>query len=160
MPFIFKDVKSAFAALDGEVGKTLDAFLTPVGLKNLGYAYNGARSMTNSKRPINEPADLKGIKMRVMESPVFIDMFKTLGANPTPMSFGEVFTGLQQGTVDAQENSPSLVFSMKFNEVQKYYSLTNHVQGILAILINEKFFNGLPARSAKNCQRRCTKVSG
>jgi len=149
MPFIFKDVKSAFAALDGEVGKTLDAFLTPVGLKNLGYAYNGSRSMTNSKRPINEPADLKGIKMRVMESPVFIDMFKTLGANPTPMSFGEVFTGLQQGTVDAQENSPSLVFSMKFNEVQKYYSLTNHVQGILAILINEKFFNSLPAEQQK-----------
>lgn len=149
MPFIFKDVNAAFAALDGEVGKNLDTYLTTVGIKNLGYSYNGARSITTGVRPINEPSDLKGIKMRVMESPVFIDMFKTFGANPTPMSFGEVFTGLQQGTVDGQENSPSLVYTMKFNEVQKYYSLTNHVQGILAILINDKFFNSLPENQQK-----------
>lgn len=149
MPFIFKDVNAAFAALDGEIGASLDSYLTPVGLKNLGYSYNGARSITNSKNPINEPADLEGIKMRVMESPVFIDMFKALNANPTPMSFGEVFTGLQQGTVDGQENSPSLVYSMKFNEVQKYYSMTNHVQGILANLINEDFFNNLSEEHQK-----------
>lgn len=157
MPFIFKDEQAAFAALDGEVGKTLDAFLPPVGLKNLGYNYNGARNISNNVKPINEPADLKGIKMRVMESPVFIDLFKALGANPTPMSFGEVFTALQQGTVDAQENSASLVYSMKFNEVQKYYSITGHVQGILAVVINDKFFNGLPADQQKIVQEGARK---
>jgi tripartite ATP-independent transporter DctP family solute receptor len=149
LPFVFKDVDATFAALDGELGADLDKYLLKVGLRNLGYGYNGARSITTGTKPIEEPADLKGIKMRVMESPVFIDMFKALDANPTPMSFGEVYTGLQQGTVDGQENSPSLVYSMKFNEVQKYYSLTNHVQGILAMLINEKFYNSLKPEHQK-----------
>lgn len=152
MPFVWNDENAAFAGLDGEVGQTLDAFLPAVGLKNLGYGYNGARHISNNVKPINEPSDLKGIKMRVMESPVFIDLFNTLGANATPMSFGEVFTGLQQGTVDAQENSASLVYSMKFNEVQKYYSTTGHVQGILAFIINDDFFNGLSANQQKIVQ--------
>lgn len=157
MPFIFNDVETAFKALDGDVGQKLDAILPTVGLKNLGYSYNGARSMSNNVHPINEPKDLAGIKMRVMESPVFIDLFKALGANPTPMSFGEVFTALQQGTVDAQENSPSLVYSMKFNEVQKYYSLTGHVQGILANVINDKFFTSLSEEQQKIVQEGATK---
>jgi C4-dicarboxylate-binding protein DctP len=145
LPFVFNDEKAAFAALDGDLGNTLNALLLPVGLRNLGYGYNGARHMSNNLRPITQPADLKGIKMRVMESPTFIDLFRLLGANPTPMAFGEVFTGLQQKTVDAQENSASLVFTMKFNEVQKFYSLTGHVQGILAYIINDRFYKGLSA---------------
>lgn len=149
MPFVFNDADTAFKALDGDLGKTLDAILPTVGLMNLGYGYNGARSMSNNVHPINEPKDLKGMKMRVMESPVFIDLFKTLGANPTPMAFGEVYTGLQQGTVEAQENSPSLVYSMKFNEVQKYYSLTGHVQGILAYIVNKDWFEALAADQQK-----------
>ena len=157
MPFIFNDVDTCFKALDGDVGQTLDVILPTVGMKNFGYSYNGARSMSNNLRPINSPEDLVGIKMRVMESPVFIDLFKHLGANPTPMSFGEVFTALQQGTVDAQENSPSLVYSMKFNEVQKYYSLTDHVQGILANVINDKFFTSLPADQQKIVQEGAIK---
>ena len=143
LPFIFKDVYAGFNALDGDLGKKLDEKLAPVGLMNLGYSYNGARSMSNNVRPIQEPKDLEGIKMRVMESPVFIDMFKYLGANPTPMSFGEVFTGLQQGTVDGQENAPALVYASKFYEVQTYYSLTGHVQSYLANVMNADFFNGL-----------------
>lgn len=143
LPFIFKDVYAGFNALDGDLGKKLDEKLAPVGMMNLGYSYNGARSMSNNVRPINEPNDLKGIKMRVMESPVFIDMFKFLGANPTPMSFGEVFTGLQQGTVDGQENAPALVYASKFYEVQKFYSLTGHVQSYLANVMNADFFEGL-----------------
>lgn len=143
LPFIFKDVYAGFNALDGDLGKKLDEKLAPVGLINLGYSYNGARSMSNNVRPINEPKDLEGIKMRVMESPVFIDMFKYLGANPTPMSFGEVFTGLQQGTVDGQENAPALVYASKFYEVQEFYSLTSHVQSYLANVMNADFFNGL-----------------
>ncbi|SDP64232.1 DctP family TRAP transporter solute-binding subunit [Desulforhopalus singaporensis] len=143
LPFIFADVYAGFNALDGELGSKLDNILMSVGIKNLGYSYNGARCMSNNVRPITEPADLKGIKMRVMESPVFIDMFKYLGANPTPMSFGEVFTGLQQGTIDGQENAPALVYASRFNEVQKYYSLTNHVQSYIANLINADFFDNL-----------------
>jgi tripartite ATP-independent transporter DctP family solute receptor len=149
LPFIFKDVYAGFNALDGDLGKKIDEKLTPVGLLNLGYSYNGARSMSNNVRPINEPNDLKGIKMRVMESPVFIDMFKYLNANPTPMSFGEVFTGLQQGTVDGQENAPALVYASKFYEVQKFYSLTGHVQSYLANVMNVDFFESLSADQQK-----------
>ncbi|WZL72523.1 DctP family TRAP transporter solute-binding subunit [Clostridiaceae bacterium 35-E11] len=144
MPFIFNNEQAGFNALDGELGTKLNDLLTPVGLHNFGYNYNGARHISNNVRPINEPNDLKGIKMRVMESPVYIDLFKYLGANPTPMSFGEVFTGLQQGTVDGQENAASLVYATKFQEVQKYYSLTGHSYGYLAVLINDKFYKGLP----------------
>lgn len=144
MPFIFKNEQAGFKALDGEVGAMFNEILESVGLHNLGYNYNGARHMSNSKRPINEPNDLKGLKMRVMESPVYIDLFKALGANATPMSFGEVFTALQQGTVDGQENAASLVYAMKFHEAQKYYSLTGHTYSYLAVLINDKFYKGLP----------------
>lgn len=149
LPFVFKSADAGFKALDADLGAALDAKLTPVGLMNLGYSYNGARSMSNNVRPINEPSDLKGIKMRVMESPVFIDMFKYLGSNPTPMSFGEVFTGLQQGTVDGQENAPALVYSSKFYEVQKFYSLTGHVQSYLANVMNVDFFNKLSPEQQK-----------
>lgn len=149
LPFVFKDERAGFKALDGELGAKLDELLIPVGMRNLGYSYNGARSITNNVRPINEPNDLKGVKMRVMESPVFIDLFKYLGSNPTPMSFGEIFTGLQQGTVDGQENAPSLVYTSKFNEVQKYFSLTGHVQSYCANVINEKFYNGLSPEHQK-----------
>ncbi|MEW6423767.1 MAG: DctP family TRAP transporter solute-binding subunit [Bacillota bacterium] len=144
MPFIFKNAQSGFKALDGELGAKLNELLKPVGIYCFGYNYNGARNISNNVRPINEPKDLKGIKMRVMESPVYIDLFKYLGANPTPMSFGEVYTALQQGTVDGQDNGASLTYATKFYEVQKYYSLTGHTLSFLAVIINDKFYKGLP----------------
>lgn len=144
MPFMFNNIEKAFEGLNGgPIGEKLNAELQKVGILNLGYNFNGIRNMTNNARPITEPADLKGIKMRVMESPVFIDMFKYLGANATPMSFSELFTGLQQKTVDGQENPASLIYASKFQEVQKYLSLTEHVYSICANLINEDFYNGL-----------------
>ncbi len=145
MPFLFKSEKAIFDSLDGEIGALYDKILDGYGFHNLGYNYNGPRCISNNTRPINEPADLKGLKIRVMESPVFIDMFNALGANPTPMSFGEIFTGLQQGTVTGQENAPSLVFASRFYEVQKFYSITNHTFSIMPILMNKEFFEGLPA---------------
>lgn len=145
MPYLFKDPESAFAAMDGEVGEYFNKTLETVGIKNLGYPYNGLRSLTNSVRPVNEPADLKGMKVRVMESPVFIDFFETLGANAIPMSFTELFTGLQQGTVEAQENPPSLIYSSKFHEVQDYLSLTEHVHNFLAFIMNKNKFDSLSA---------------
>lgn len=145
MPYLFSNTDNAFAAMDGQVGDHFNSLLEPVGIKNLGYSFNGLRSITNSVRPINEPADLDGLKVRVMESPVFIDFFETLGANATPMSFNELFTGLQQKTVEAQENPPSLIFSNKFYEVQDYLSLTEHVNNFLAFIMNKGTFDSLSA---------------
>ncbi|MCL6611682.1 MAG: DctP family TRAP transporter solute-binding subunit [Peptococcaceae bacterium] len=145
MPFIFKNEQAGFKALDGELGEMLNKLLLEKGIYCFGYNYNGARNISNNVRPIHEPKDLKGVKMRTMESPVYIDLFKYLGANPTPMSFGEVYTALQQGTVDGQENAASLVYATKFHEVQKYYSLTGHTHSFLGVIINDKFYKGLPA---------------
>jgi len=152
MPFLFKSEKAIFDSLDNEVGTVYNQILESKGFHNLGYNYNGPRSISNNTRPINEPNDLKGLKIRVMENPVFIDMFNALGANPTPMAFGEIFTGLQQGTVNGQENAPSLTYATRFYEVQKYYSLTNHTYSIMAILMNKTFFNKLPADLQKIIQ--------
>ncbi|MDF2676821.1 MAG: tripartite ATP-independent periplasmic transporter solute receptor, DctP family [Bacillota bacterium] len=144
MPFMFTNTEKAFEGLNGgPIGEKLDAELEKVGIVNLGYNFNGMRSMTNNVKPINEPADLAGIKMRVMESPVFIDMFKYLGSNATPMSFSELFTGLQQKTVDGQENPASLIYASKFQEVQKYLSLTEHVYSFCANLMNQDFYDSL-----------------
>ena len=144
MPFLFDSAESCFAALDGDLGKTLGKTLEPQGIRCLGFSYNGPRSMTNSVRPINTPEDLKGLKVRVMEDPAYIDLFNTLGANATPMGFNELFTGLQQKTVDAQENPPSLIYTSKFQEVQKYLSMTEHVHDPLVVIINNDFYQSLP----------------
>lgn len=145
MPFLFKSEEAIFNALDGEIGAIYTEILEGYGFHVLGYNYNGPRCISNNTRPINEPADLKGLKIRVMESPVFIDMFNALGANPTPMSFGEIFTALQQGTVTGQENAPSLTYASRFYEVQKFYSITNHTFSIMPILMSKDFFESIPA---------------
>ncbi|CDZ75705.1 TRAP transporter [Peptoniphilus sp. ING2-D1G] len=143
MPYFFINAESAFAALDGEMGEYFNGKLAENGIKSLGYSYNGPRSTTTNVKPIEKPEDLKGLKMRVMESPIFIDFYKTLGANPTPMSFTELYTGLQQGTVEAQENPPSLIFANKFYEVQKYLSVDEHVHNFLVFAINQAKFDSL-----------------
>ena len=94
--------------------------------------------------------DLKGLKMRVMENQVFIDFFNTLGASATPMGFNELFTGLQQNTVDGQENPPSLIYASKFQEVQKYLSVTEHVNNFLGFIMNKDFYDGLTQNSSRS----------
>lgn len=143
MPWLFSNAENAFAAMDGEMGNYFNEKLEAVGIHSLGYSYNGLRSMTNNARPITKPEDLKGLKMRVMENQVFIDFFNTLGASATPMSFSELFTGLQQNTVDGQENPPSLIYASKFQEVQKYLSVTEHVNNFLGFIMNKNFYDGL-----------------
>ena len=135
-----------------DVGKELNGKIASKGIDILGYSYNGPRSTTSKVKPIVTPEDLKGLKMRVMESPIFIDFYKTLGANPTPMSFTELYTGLQQGTVEAQENPPSLTFANKFYEVQKYSTIDEHVHNFLAFLINDAKFKSLSADNQKILQ--------
>lgn len=143
MPYLFSSPENAFAAMDGDLGTYFNEKLEDVGIHSLGYSYNGLRSMTNSSHPIETPDDLKGLKMRVMENEVFIDFFETLGASATPMSFNELFTGLQQHTVDGEENPPSLIYASKFQEVQEYLSLTEHVNNFLGFIMNQDFYNSL-----------------
>ena len=114
-----------------------------MGLTNLGYNFNGIRNMTNKVRPIETPDDLKGLKMRCMSNEMFVTMFKLLGANATPMAWSELFTAMQQGTVDGEENPASLIYESKFQEVQKYLSTTEHIYDFCTICINTDFYNSL-----------------
>lgn len=144
LPYLFTSRESAFEALDGVLGAKLNEYLLAKGFVVLGYQENGFRHVTNSKRPIKSPADLKGIKLRTMENPMHIAYFKELGANPTPMSWGELYTALQQGTVDGQENPYAMISDGKFYEVQKFVSETGHVFSVTMIIANKKFLDKLP----------------
>lgn len=137
LPYIFKSREHAYKVLDGEIGKELASNLPSVNLRLLAYWENGYRQITNSKRPIYTPEDLKGIKLRVPENKVYVDTFTKWGANVTTMAFGELYTALQQKAIDAQENSIALVFTNKFYEVQKYISLSNHVYEPAPLLISQ-----------------------
>ncbi len=143
LPFIWDTREAFYYALDNELGTALNATIEEDGLIGLGFNDNGLRQMTNNIRPITKLEDYKGIKFRTMESPVFIRMFELLGASPVPMSFAELYTALQQGTVDGEENGAALVLASKFAEVQKYMSITNHVYSTNAIVANADWFNGL-----------------
>ncbi len=136
IPFLFKDREGVYRVLDGEIGSDLLSSLDRVGIKGLGYWENGFRQLTNSKKEIRTPEDLKGMKMRTMENEVHIAAWKEVGANPAPLAFGELFTALQQGTFEAQEGPINLFYDMKFDEVQKYISKTNHVYSPWPVLIN------------------------
>ena len=155
MPYLFKDAQSAFNALDGELGAQIDQWIAGHGFVSLGYLYNGPRCTTNNVRPIYTPDDLKGLKIRVMSSPVFIRMYEVLGANPTPMSFSELYTGMQQNVVEGQENPPTLIYASGFQQVQKYLTLDEHVHNFLPILTNEAWLNSLSAEDqaiVKECR--------
>ena len=145
VPFLFRDYAHARSVLDGPIGQEMLAKFDAKGLKALAWAENGFRHMTNSKRAINGPDDLKGLKMRTMENPVHIQAYKGFGINPTPMAFTEVFMALQQGTVDGQENPLSVITAAKFEQVQKHLSLTGHVYSPAVILMNKAKFDELSA---------------
>lgn len=144
LPFIFRDIPHTYKALD-TIGVEMGKDLEPVGLKLLAFFENGVRHLTNSRRAVKVPEDMKGLKIRVMEQPVYIEMMKALGANPTPMAFGELFTALQLGTVDGQENPVSHIWTKRFFEVQKYISLTGHTYSAEPLLISMITWNKLPA---------------
>ena len=125
LPFLFKDRKHAYKSLDS-VGMELGVPLESKGIKLLGYMENGIRHITNNVRPVKTPADMEGLKIRVMTNKIYIEMMKALGASPTPMAFGELYSAMQQGTVDGQENPSAHIWTKRFFEVQKYASLTAH----------------------------------
>lgn len=145
VPFLFRDKAHARAVLDGPIGQDLLKQFDAKGFKALGWAENGFRHMTNSKRAVNAPEDLKGLKMRTMENPVHIAAYKGFGIVTTPMAFPEVFTALQQGTVDGQENPLSVIIAAKFDQVQKHLSLTGHVYSPCIWVMNKAAFDKLSA---------------
>jgi tripartite ATP-independent transporter DctP family solute receptor len=143
--FLFRDKAHARAVLDGPIGQELLAKFDAKGFKALAWAENGFRHMTNSKRSVNGPEDLKGLKMRTMENPVHIAAYKGFGIITTPMAFPEVFTALQQGTVDGQENPLPVIISAKFDQVQKHLTLTGHVYSPCIFVMNKAAFDKLSA---------------
>lgn len=144
LPFVFTTRESAYQALDNELGGELNKLLEPHNIVNLGFGETGYRHITNSAKPIRTPEDLKGLSIRTMENPIHIASFREWGANPTPINFSELFTALQQGTVDAQENPLQITSSSRFHEVQDYLSLTGHFYSSGSIIFNSDFVNGLP----------------
>lgn len=147
IPFLFTDRESTYAILDGDPGKRLLAATEQVGLKGLGYMENGFRNFTNSRNPVRTPEDVKGLKLRTMENKIHMAFWEMAGAAPTPMAYGELFTALQQKTVDAQENPFELIYSSKFYEVQNYISETQHIYTPYVALFNLDWFN---SRSAED----------
>jgi tripartite ATP-independent transporter DctP family solute receptor len=142
-PFLVNSGKEADALLDGPVGKKVIDKLPEKGLVGLVYWENGFRNLTNSKRPVTKLEDLEGIKLRVMQNNVFLESFKTLGANAVPLPFSELFSALETKTVDGQENPFNTILSSKFFEVQKYLSVTNHVYSPWIVLVSKKWWDGL-----------------
>jgi tripartite ATP-independent transporter DctP family solute receptor len=145
IPFLFRDKAHARMVLDGPIGQEMLGKFEPKGFKALAWGENGVRHMTNSKRSVVAPDDLKGLKMRTMENPVHIAAYKGFGIVPTPMAFPEVFTALQQGTVDGQENPLSVIMAAKFDQVQKHLSLTGHVYSPAIFLMSKGSFDKLSA---------------
>ncbi len=143
IPFLFRDYQHARGVLDGPIGQEMLVKFEPKGIHALAWGENGFRHMTNNKRPVNAPDDLKGLKMRTMENPIHIQAYKQFGILPTPMAFTEVFTALQQGTVDGQENPLSVITAAKLDQVQKYMTLTGHVYSPAVILMNKGKWDAL-----------------
>ncbi|HPX60312.1 MAG TPA: DctP family TRAP transporter solute-binding subunit [Deltaproteobacteria bacterium] len=157
MPFLFKDRAHAYRALD-TVGMELGKPLERRGIKLLGYMENGIRHLTNNRRPVKSPADMKGLKIRVMNNKVYVEMMKALGASPTPMAFSELYSAMQQGTVDGQENPSAHIFTKRFYEVQKYASLTGHAYAPEPVLISMKSWNKLNGKQKAIIQSAATEA--
>lgn len=143
IPFLFRDYEHAHAVLDGEIGQALLEEFPQHGLIALAWGENGFRNMTNAVRPIRTPEDTRGLKVRTMENQVHMRAFQELGVLPTPMAFPELFTALQQGTVDGQENPIGVILSANFAQVQQHLSLTQHVYSPALILMSPMVWDGL-----------------
>ena len=145
LPFLFPSNEAADYVLDGEIGQELLDKLSSIGIKGLVYWENGYRNLTNSKRAVSSPEDVKGMKVRTMENPMHLDAWRAMGANPTPMAFGELFSAMQQGVVDGQENPWGTIYLQNFPEVQDFATDTGHVYSPFVLMIGQKFFDDLPA---------------
>lgn len=145
LPFIFRDAKHLHDVQDGEVGKELKDKVTAKGIVALNYWDNAFKQLTSNKNPLSMPEDAKGQKFRIMSSKVLEAQFHAVGANPQMMPFSEVYSGLQQGVIDAAENPISNIYTKKFHEVQKYLTISNHGYLGYLVVMSKKFWNSLPA---------------
>jgi tripartite ATP-independent transporter DctP family solute receptor len=143
IPFLFRDYAHARAVLDGPIGQELLGRFAQRGLVGLVWTENGFRHLTNSRRAVVKPEDVRGMKVRTMQNPVHIQAFQSIGVQPTPMAFSELFTALQQGVVDGQENPIPVILSAKFSQVQNHLSLTAHVYSPAVIVLSPRLWNGL-----------------
>lgn len=143
LPYMYASKEIAFDVLDGDAGEAMLDRVENQGLVGLGWLELGVRNVTNNVRPVSTPEDLDGIKLRTMKVPAHVATFETLGANPTPMNFGEVYSALQQGVIDGQENPLAIITSQRFYEVQKYLSTTGHVFAVYMPVMSQFFFDSL-----------------
>ena len=143
LPFLFKDRATAYKVLDGPLGQAQLDGLQNYGFVGLCYWENGFRQLSNSKRPVTALADIKGLKIRTLESPIHVDIWKALGANPTPMSYSQLYTALEEKVVDGQENPLANIVSSKFLEVQPYVTMTGHIYGASPFILSKTFWNTL-----------------
>lgn len=167
LPFLFKDAREADAVLDGAFGKKLLERLPEKGLVGLGYWDHGFRNMTTSKKAIVTADDFQGLKIRVLQIPIYIDMMKALGANPLPLPFPELYGALESGTVDGQENPLTSIVGSKLHEAQKFLSITRHSYNPLMVLASKKSWDKLSeedrkilleaANEAKSYQRKVSR---
>ena len=145
LPYLWKDSETMFNVLDGELGGLLNSKLEKAGFQTLAWWDNGFRHITNSRGPIEFPKDVEGLKIRILPTPSYIAFFKAVGAAPTPMSWSELYEALRSGVVDAQENPPSVIYTGRLAEVQKYCSLTGHVNEPVLVLMSQMRYKKLPA---------------
>ncbi|MGH7266618.1 MAG: TRAP transporter substrate-binding protein [Candidatus Rokuibacteriota bacterium] len=144
LPFLFPTSEVAWEVLDGPFGREYDeAFRKATGVRILGHGESGFRSLFNRTREVRTPKDMAGMKIRTMENPAHVAMMRGLGANPTPVSWTEVYSALQSGVVDGMENPPGLFYISKFYEQQKYLTVVKHLYSVHTLMINDRFFSGL-----------------
>ncbi len=154
LPFLFDNAIEARKVLDGKIGDWFGAKMEPSGLVNLAWMESGFRHTTNSKLPITKWEDFQGIKLRVMQSPIYIDTFKSMGANAVPMAFSEVYSALEMKAVDGQENPVNNIENMKFYEVQKYLSFTKHSYTPTLVMVSKKLWDTMSPveqKTLKDC---------
>ena len=144
LPFLFKDMAHLHRVQDGEVGQKLKDMVTSKGYVALNFWDNHFKQLSSSKKPLVMPEDAEGQKFRIMSSKVLEAQFHAVGANPQMMPFSEVYSGLQQGVIDGQENTNSNIFTKKFHEVQKYLTITNHGYLGYLVVMSQKFWDKLP----------------
>lgn len=151
-PFLFSDLQAVDEKLGGQGGEEIKKILRDFGVEPLGFGENGFRQLTNSKVEIKSPEDLKGLKIRIPGIKMYTDLWTEFGANPATMTFSEVFTSLQSGTIDGQENPIDVIYSSKLNEVQKYLTMWNYSYDPLVLGMNKKLFDSLSDEDKKLIQ--------
>jgi tripartite ATP-independent transporter DctP family solute receptor len=157
LPFLYASEASAHAALDGPLGQELLKKLQKKNIIGLGFAEGGFRQMINNVRPIVDPQNVAGIKWRVMQNPVYLGMFRSLGGNAVPMAWGETFTAVQQKTVDGLEIPLAVIQNNGYFEVTRYLSLTNHTYSALGVLMSKKTWDKLSPKQREAVQRATKK---